>query len=381
MTATSDAVLIASFCGFFSSAAIIIFIVAAACVGRQRQHGGDEESHDIAHMHVRDRDNSNWNWALATSIISLIMCFLYGGNMVYCFDHCETDTQSIRALTGHSLTKINICSRIFQAGVIFLFLSHPLRNLPKSLRVRVVTWFAAALCAVLSGIGVIMKGRTWYYSVSMIAYLLALVMIGLITRLFYNALMSKITKTDDINNGGGTESQPMITEKEENEINYLSRQVVLLMWQSFGMGLDFGLQVALLVYHLTRHLGKHDKSNFGYYMSLAAQTVSLCFLIVLVNVCIWLSFEFAKNCYENCVCCCCACCHNWVRKKFKNKKMGGGTNIGTIPLTSRDHVPINSPSSTDNSNHYNSLNHTQQMYESGHTSSWSKGGILKKESM
>ena len=341
MAAPEDIVLITSCCSFLLSALIIDLLLMVAYRCKKGHHVVELQNPSL--LYLSDEVKCNLYWAAATSTISIVLCLLCGFYLIYCLilyydkhDDSSIETKIVEALTGHSPTAINIVSRFFQMIVIFLFLLHPMRKLRK----RYGKWnrliymvLGAIVCAFLSFISVFLD--TWYYLVNMISYLFALVVIVNITRLFYNDILirnannnnnnsNNNNNNDNHNNGGNyglRESQAMLSKPTVRAIDNLSKQVVLLIWQCCGMALDFILQTVLFGYHLVRQIHNHHEHDAIYYISLATQILSLCILIILVNVCIWLSFEFAQTGYEKCVCY--SCCHNGIQKTFADTKMRG----------------------------------------------------------
>lgn len=83
------------------------------------------------------------------------------------------------------------------------------------------------------------------------------------------------------------------------------------------MMIDFVLQVCFYVYYyLSTQNGQH-------YLAFPFQAASFCLLIILVNVCIWLSLEFADGGYKIC----CRYCHDYQGKKIKNDVMSGRSDL------------------------------------------------------
>ena len=327
MLAPGDIAAIASCCSFVFSALIISALIFLACKCKQAEHVQESQSRDPSKIHESDKLKCNWYWALATSVTSIIMCLLYGGALVGSLVsyYGKDDIKVVEALRSHSRSAISIVSRFFLMFIIILFLVYPLVTLRNPCQGKKLVYIVlAAAVGILSCIGVAVDD--WYYLMNMIAYILAIVVIWIIRRYFYD---------DIIHNNGQKESQPIVTSSQETGIDAEVQQVLLLNWQWFGMGLCCFLQACLSAYHLYRWKEHYHPHDVIYYVSLAAKAILFCILIVLINVCIWLSFKFAQSWYRGCVCC--SCCHEILQAVRRNAILSRGENDNGA-------VPINTPS-------------------------------------
>lgn len=332
------AVLISSAVYLLSAEILIVTMLRLMCC--------EVRKHYKNNIHTTEHTKCNVKWAFWTSLFTIMMCLSYGIYFMYAFlKYHGTNNTHYKSLTGHLPMVPEVISASFRSVAMFLFLSHGLWKLSKkytqqhqSRRESCIVHFLSVLAivsSILSLSGTFLDKNHWYYYTNSVAYILATVII-FATGILFQRRLNTFTNNNNNRNRNNEEasrtrqnienpnqvsrssakSKPALDEREERKINDLSKQVTLSLIQSVVMTVDFLIQGGMYIYY-------SGSQNVNHWIALPAQTISFCIVIVLVNLCIWLSLEFTSHWYTKYF----IHCHNCLKKNMRNTVMTFGTPI------------------------------------------------------
>ena len=349
VTPSDIAVLVAS--GTFLSSALILSLTMFRLMWWEgRRYFGSAGRKNVAHRYKTDQSLCNTNWAMMTSLCSTLMCTAYGTYFMYEYltYHGNEHKNHHKTLIGDLPFIPDTIAVAFRTIATFLILSYNLWKLnekytendesPVEYYTILCLSFLIIITSIFSFSGIVIDhafvtedkttdngiGKThWYFVTNIGGYIIATFIIFWIGRLFYQRLKNcdlEAINEAEIKEISQSETQshvslpiPVISKSGENKIDKLSKQVLLSWIQTFFMTIDFIVQASMYMYYFVSW-----KKKENHYFAFPIQCISFCFVIILINWCIWLSLDFTHKWYKR-LC----CCHNYVRNSIRKEvKMG-----------------------------------------------------------
>ena len=350
VTPSDIAVLVASGTHLSSTLILSLTMFRLMCC-ESRRYFGSAARENVAHRYKTDKNLCSTNWAMVTSLCSTLTFTTYGTYFMYEYLNLDDDAHQNhhKLLTGHIPFIPNVMAVTFRSIAILLVLSHSLWKLnqkytendesPVEYYTIVCLCFLICVSAIFSFSGIltdhvhIFKDKSyWYYYTNIAGYGLETFIIFWIGKLFYQRLQEcdlEAINEAEIKEISKSETRshqsvpiPVISESGESKIDHLSKQVLLSWMQTFFMTIGCTIQASMYVYY-------YFTPNENHYFAFPIQCISFCFVIILMNWCIWLSLEYTHKWYKY-LC----CCHSYVRNSIrKDVKMGKAATTPSINTT------------------------------------------------
>ena len=320
MNASNVAITIATVTYMLCGVIILLLMVRMICCDCRR-NGADTQRSDTL-------------LAILTSVCSIAMCSSYGAYFLYDLipDDGHNKNNIADTLSGHLPFIPHLVSVTFRSLAIGLFLSHHLVKLHRKYHENDDTSVgncAISCLAVLVVIACIFSiagvfldeydsdGKMdWYYFTNSAAFGIPILVVcctGVSLYLRLQKMQDNIItiNSEKMNTTPSQESGTPATTRGQNDIIYnLSKQIVLLSVQCLSMICGFGVEIAVYVYFY-----ETQTQNEKHYLTFPCEVVSFCLIVIIINVTIWLSLEFASELYQKRMCF--GCCHDCLADRIR----------------------------------------------------------------